>query len=118
MPAASVLIVDPSPDNREVLRTALSRRGIRTFEAEAADAGLELAREHHPGVIVLDWESERFDAAAIRQQFLAEATSQESSLIVLGRLRRESAFANGQAIEKPYHFAPLIHTIEQLAKAA
>ena len=48
----TVLIVDPSADNREVLRTALARRGLTIFEAEAADRGLELAREHRPDVIV------------------------------------------------------------------
>jgi DNA-binding response OmpR family regulator len=101
-----------------VLRTALSRRGIRTIEAAAAAEGLELAREHHPDVIVLDLEGERIDAAAIRQQFATEAGDQESRLIVLGRVRRGPAFTGGHVIGKPYHFAPLIHTIEQLAKAA
>ena len=35
----SVLIVDASPDNREVLRTVLARRGLTIFEADAAEAG-------------------------------------------------------------------------------
>ena len=35
-----VLIVDQSEDNREVLRTALQRRGLRTIEASGVDQGL------------------------------------------------------------------------------
>jgi CheY-like chemotaxis protein len=118
MPAPSVLIVDSSADNREVLRTALVRRGIETIEAAAAEEGLELARARHPDVIVLDLEAERRDAAAVREQFAAEASDQESRLIVLGKIRRGPTFTGGHVISKPYHFAPLIHTIEQLAKAA
>ena len=118
MSSPTVLIVDASADNREVLRTVLARRGLQIFEAEAADRGLELAREHRPDVIVLDLEAEKIDADAIRRQFSAEATSQESRLIVLGKIRRGPVFTGGHVISKPYHFAPLIHTIEQLAAKA
>ena len=37
---SSVLIVDGSTEDRQVLRTALERRGVRVFEAARADAGL------------------------------------------------------------------------------
>ena len=114
----SVLIVDSSAENREVLRTALGRRGLTVFEAEAADQGLELAREHHPDVIVLDLEEKRHGQAAAGQQFADEADASGSRLIVLGKIRRGPVFTGGHVISKPYHFAPLIHTIEQLAARA
>jgi CheY-like chemotaxis protein len=118
MPAPSVLIVDASADNREVLRTVLSRRGLTIWEAEAAAEGLQMARQYHPDVIVLDLEAEQLQADAIREEFSAEAISQESRLIVLGKFRRGPVFTGGHVISKPYHFAPLIHTIEQLAAKA
>ena len=118
MPAPSVLIVDPSADNREVLRTVLARQGLTIFEAAAADAGAELAREHHPDVIVLDADAEQGSTEEIRQQFAAEAGQHASRLIILGKVRRSPAFAGGHIIAKPYHFAPLIHTIERLAAKA
>ena len=114
----SVLIVDKSADNREVLRTVLARRGLQILEANAADEGLELARAYRPDVIVLDLESETSDAESIRQQFSAEATGHATRLIVLGKVRRGPVFTGGHVISKPYHFAPLIHTIEQLAAKA
>src|SRR5438445_11766493 len=95
LPQPSVLIVDASADNREVLRTVLIRRGMKIFEAEAADQGLALAREHHPDVVVLDLEAERADAAAIRDQFSQQAGSRENSVIILGRLRRGPVFTGG-----------------------
>jgi len=118
MTLPSVLIVDPSADNREVLRTVLARRGLQILEANAAEEGLELARAHHPDVIVLDLEPERLDAETIRQQFSSEATSHASRLIVLGKVRRGPVFTGGHVISKPYHFAPLVNTIEQLAAKA
>ena len=118
MTSSSVLIVDASADTREVLRTALARRGLQILEADAADTGLELARNHHPDVIVLDSELEGIDSETIRQQFSAEAASQSSHLIVLGKIRRGPVFTGGHVIGKPYHFAPLVHTIEQLAAKA
>jgi len=89
---------------------------MQIFEAEAADAGLALAREHHPDVVVLDLEIERADA--IREQFSEQTHGRAKSVIVLGKIPRGPVFTGGHVISKPYHFAPLIHTIEQLAAKA
>jgi CheY-like chemotaxis protein len=113
----SVLIVDSSAENREVLRTVLVRRGLRIFEADAADRGLELAREHRPDVIVLDVESEQAAGAALEDQFGDETREQHTSLVILGKARRCGPAASTR-FAKPYHFAPLVHTIEQLAAKA
>jgi CheY-like chemotaxis protein len=118
MPSPCVLIVDPSAENREVLRTVLGRRGLAVFEAEAAEHGLQLAREHHPDVIVLDVEEKQHAHSTPGQQFVDEAEASGSQLIVLGKIRRGPVFTGGHVISKPYHFAPLIHTIEQLAAKA
>jgi two-component system cell cycle response regulator DivK len=115
-PSPSVLIVDSSAENREVLRTVLARRGLRIFEAEEAERGLELAREHHPDVIVLDVESQT--EANIEDQFGAEVSEQHSSLVILGQTRRAAAEPTARFVAKPYHFAPLVHTIELLAAKA
>jgi CheY-like chemotaxis protein len=119
----SVLIVDASADNREVLRTVLARRGMTIFEAEAANEGLALARLHHPDVILLDLETDPAERDAVREQFAAEASGHAGQLIVVGQLRRDAVgaapvFAGGHVISKPYHFAPLIHTIERMAAKA
>src|SRR5881394_1181655 len=104
MPIPSVLIVDSSEDNREVLRTVLSRRGMRTIEADQADQGLELARIHRPDVIVLDIDEEQFGGEQISDQFAEEAGGDRSQLIVVGRFRREKPSRGGRMVSKPYHF--------------
>ncbi|MBW8884469.1 MAG: hypothetical protein JF612_06760, partial [Planctomycetia bacterium] len=92
--------------------------GMQILEAEAAAEGLALAREHQPDVVVLDLEAESADAAAIRDEFSQQTRGRAKSVIVLGKIRRGPVFAGGHVISKPYHFAPLVHTIEQLAAKA
>ena len=65
----SVLIVERSAETREVLRTALERDGIEIWEATRADRGLELVRQHHPQVIVLEVEIADRASAEVRAGF-------------------------------------------------
>lgn len=111
-----VLIVDRSDEARQVLRTALERRGVRIYEASCAEAGLELARQHRPDLIVLDLEAQPADQAALPEQFADSAGPQEPALIVLGAIRRRDVPAD-RFIAKPYHYQPLISKIEQILQA-
>jgi CheY-like chemotaxis protein len=121
-----VLIVNKSKDSREVLKTALERRGMEILEAAAATEGLALAQQHRPRVIVLDLEDDPAGESAACDCFTAGRVGRESSLVVLGSVRlcqaarrRVDAGAPPESAEnlmaKPYHFAPLIRKIEELA---
>jgi CheY-like chemotaxis protein len=111
----SVLIVDRSEETRGVLRAALERDGTRVWEADAADEGLELARRHHPDLIVLDLEIDTTPDAALPGKFAQHSRSDAASLIVLGTARRHVPQApHTQFVPKPYHYAPLIRKIEEL----
>jgi CheY-like chemotaxis protein len=118
----SVLIVDQSEDTREVLRAALERRGVQILEAAEARQGIDLARRHHPEVIVLDLECEAADDSDVQAEYDAEAREGTGALVVLGKARRyEDKLPSDRILPKPYHYAPLIRTIERLldtAKAA
>jgi CheY-like chemotaxis protein len=114
----SVLIVDPSAETREVLRTALARRGAKIWEATRAEQGLELARRHHPSVIVLDLEIANQACDRIQAGFRAAETA-ETPLVLLGSARRGTQnFPAGQFVAKPYHYGPLIRKIECLLDEA
>jgi DNA-binding response OmpR family regulator len=112
-----VLIVDGSDDSREVLRTALARRGMRTFEAAQAAYGLELARRLKPDLIVLDLEHSA-NAESTAGEFATAAGDCPIPIVMLGTVRRDAQhLATGQFLAKPYHYAALILRIEQsLAK--
>lgn len=115
--AHSVLIVDESEENREVLRTVLARRGLEIYEAAEGRAGLSLARAHHPDVIVLDLDADALDESPVRAGFAAESGDRQSSLVVLGRARRYPELnAPAGEVAKPYHYAALVNKIEQLVQ--
>lgn len=114
-PRPSVLIVDRSEDSREVLRTVLEKRGVRTWEAAEARQGAELARRHHPQVIVLDLDSGDVELQEIREQYQAESNEHHAYLVVIGRsLSYEQILPKDRILAKPYHYAPLVRTIESL----
>ena len=51
---AVVLIIDDSPTEVHIMRTALQRHGFETLAASDGNQGIELAREHHPDLILMD----------------------------------------------------------------
>jgi DNA-binding response OmpR family regulator len=115
----SVLIVDRSEENREVLKVALERRGCRIFSANRARQGLELARRHRPDVIVLDLELGDASPEEFCAPFARESEANRTNLLILGSLRRSrNPTFRGEFVAKPYHYAPLIRRIEQLLDSA
>ncbi|HUT12204.1 MAG TPA: response regulator [Thermoguttaceae bacterium] len=111
----SVLIVDHSEETREVLQTALERRGLRTFSASRAGAGLELARRHRPDLIVLDLELDDAGSEDLPGGFAEQSCRDHIPLVMLGTVRRDAKSPpEGEFVAKPYHYGPLIRKIEEL----
>jgi hypothetical protein len=120
----SVLIVDQSEETREVLQTVLERRGVRTLAAGGAEKALELARRHHPDLVVLDLEmdnmpTEQFCGAGVSPtDCRAGETSSpqyQPQFVLLGNLRRQGNDLPGsEFVAKPYQYGPLIRKIEEL----
>lgn len=117
LPERSVLVVDRSEETREVLRTALERRGVRILSASRAHQGLEMARRHRPDLIVLDLEWQRGTPEEICAPFVRESRTRQTPLVMLGTVRRRAGRGElpaGEFVPKPYHYGPLIRRIEEL----
>lgn len=113
----SVLIVDQSEDSREVLRMALARRGVSTFEATRSNEALELARRYQPKVVLVDLEGDPAAEEAFCRQFALQ--SRRPPVVMLGRVHCPAARAGAennspQFFSKPYHYGPLLRRIEEL----
>lgn len=109
-----VLIVDRSIENQEVLSAALSSRGVQALLATDAAQGLEHVSRSAPDCMVLDVESipEHAEGSAA---LASAARDFGERLIVLGAVRRQGdRFGGGSFVAKPYHYGPLIRTIEAL----
>ena len=84
----TVLIVDRSEETQEVLRTVLERRGVRIVSASRAHRGLQLARQHHPDLIVLDLEVEDVRPEALSASFAGRSGGDQTPLVMLGSVRQ------------------------------
>jgi CheY-like chemotaxis protein len=118
VPQPSVLVVDPSEETREVLRTALAGRGTTILEASQAAAGLLLARQHQPTVIVIDADLEASWPEGLARGYDEQAQRNHTPLVLLGTVRRQRGLPAGEFVAKPYHYGPLIRKIEQLLEQA
>jgi two-component system cell cycle response regulator DivK len=49
-----ILIVEDNDKNRKLVRDVLQFRGYRTLEAETGEAGVALAREARPALVLMD----------------------------------------------------------------
>lgn len=106
-----VLIVDRSPDSREVLRTLLERQGAETVEVTNARRALAAIDRTQPDLIVLDVD----EAPGDRGEALADAAGADTPIVVLGTISGAAEpFCRGHRIAKPYHYGHLIRKIEGL----
>ncbi len=107
-----------SEEIREVLETALNRRGVRTFTAKHASDGVELSRRHCPDLIVLDLEMDDVNLEHSDPPFWANLGENNTPIILLGNLRRNRPRIPGsEFVAKPYHFGPLIRRIEEILES-
>ncbi|HZZ29638.1 MAG TPA: response regulator [Pirellulales bacterium] len=113
IPHSTVLVVDGFDESREVLRTALERRGFRVLEATHAAAGLAMARLHQPDLVLLDLDCCP-TGSETAEEFASIAENDGSTLLLLGNLPSISGTSGSEFVAKPYHFKPLILRIEEL----
>ena len=118
-PTKRVLIVDQSEDTREVLRTVLQRHGVQIYEAREGVEGLDLAKQCHPDVMVLDLDTIGQLDVAVCNGFDLQAREENSVLLFLGSVRSWQRPVNrADVVAKPYHYGPLVRRIESLLQQA
>jgi CheY-like chemotaxis protein len=113
-----VLIVDESPESREILRTLLARRGAATLEATRPDQAAELTELHRPDLILFDADCDHSSSGAATESLKAAANRNDTPIVILGTVRSAQKHpASGQIVSKPYHYGPLIRKIDDLLAA-
>ena len=94
-----ILIVEDNPKNLKLIRDILQFKGYATLEAETGEAGITLAREHRPALILMDIQLPQVDGCEAMRILKADSRTQHIPIVALTALAmsgdRESLLAEG-----------------------
>ncbi len=94
-----ILIVEDNAKNLKLIRDILQFRGYTTLEAETAEAGVELAQERQPALILMDIQLPGMDGREATKVLKAEESTRQIPIIALTAFAmkgdRESLLADG-----------------------
>jgi len=77
------LIIDDEEDIGLIAQLGLRAAGLDVFVAASGEAGVALAREHQPDVIVLDWMMPGMDGSATLAALRADAATAGIPVVLL-----------------------------------
>jgi len=115
----SVLVVDDEPMIRGAIAALLRRRGYRPVVADSGEAGIRLARESRPSLILLNIQLPDRSGWEVHDEIAAEPLLRGVPIIAItgfpAAVSRLSALQNGFAgfLEKPFRYADLMDVIRQ-----
>ena len=99
MAGALILIVEDNPRNLKMIRDILQLRGYTTLEAETGEAGVALARERQPALILMDVQLPGMNGRAATKALKADPSTQKIPVIAMTAFAmkgdRESLLADG-----------------------
>jgi hypothetical protein len=68
----------------------------------------------HPDVVILDAETVGIERAAQGLTDLPDWQAESTPVLLLGRMPMRDSAGERRQMDKPYHYAPLLRTIEEL----
>ena len=115
-----VLVIDDEAPIRLLCRVNLEAEGMEVLEAADGGTGLELAREEHPDVVLLDVMIPGIDGWQVAEQLLADSATSSIPIIFLTARAELRDRARGidiggiEYVTKPFNpveLAPLIRDL-------
>jgi two-component system phosphate regulon response regulator PhoB len=119
---ASILVVEPNPNARELIGFNLQRAGHRTRFAADADSALMLAGDHPPELMLLEWDLPGASGIALLRRLRAQHSTRELPLIMMSARSKEHdkvlALESGadDYITKPYGARETIARVHALLR--
>ncbi len=118
MPNEKILIVEDEPAIRELIRLTLQSAGYpAAYEAADGETGLQLARNHHPDLILLDLMLPGIDGLTVCRKLKADEETRNIPVIMLTAKSEESdvvlglEMGAGDYVTKPFSRKILIARI-------
>ena len=94
-----ILIIEDNEKNRKLVRDVLQVKGYQTIEAETAEAGLKLALEQSPALILMDIQLPGMDGITALKQLKADAKTNSIPVIAVTAsamsFKRQTMLAEG-----------------------
>jgi len=78
-----ILIVEDNDKNRKLVRDVLRFKGYTTIEAETGEAGVRLAQERRPNLVLMDIRLPGIDGMEALRQLRAEPTTREIPVMAM-----------------------------------
>jgi len=103
--APLILIIDDVDDNRALYRGYLEREGYRVAEAPNASAGLTLARELLPAIIIMDLSMPDLDGWEATRLVKSDPTTRGIGVIALSAFREPAERRKARAAGADYFLA-------------
>jgi len=124
MARKNILIIEDETDIREMLRLRLNREGHDVLTADSGEAGLAVARERRPDVILLDLMLPVMGGLEVLRKIKAERGIARTPVIIVSARGDESDIVVGlelgadDYVTKPFNMAVLIARINALLRRA
>jgi two-component system cell cycle response regulator DivK len=78
-----ILIVEDNEKNRKLVRDLLQFRGYRTVEAETGEAGVALAMQHKPDLILMDYQLPGIDGIEAFRRIRRDASTAHIPIVAV-----------------------------------
>ncbi|NIS07094.1 MAG: response regulator [Gammaproteobacteria bacterium] len=118
MSGALILIVEDNPKNLKLFRDVLQFKGYQTIEAESAEAGIALARERKPALILMDIQLPQMNGDEAMKVLKADDTTRHIPIVAVTSFAmkgdRERLLADGfnAYVSKPIDIKELPQIVE------
>jgi two-component system cell cycle response regulator DivK len=116
---ATILVVEDNLHNLKLARLVLQRAGHEVMSAESGEAGLALARERPPDLVLMDVQMPGMDGLSATRLLKANPLTAHVKVVALtalamkGDAERILAAGCDAYLAKPYHYNDLLSAVDQ-----
>jgi two-component system cell cycle response regulator DivK len=112
-----ILVVEDTPDTRQIMRDLLTSAGFEVIEAEDGADGIEAAVRHQPDLILMDMQLPKIDGYECARRIKAQPETQRIPIVAVtsyalsgDEAKARAAGCNGY-VAKPFSPRQLLATV-------
>lgn len=118
----TILVVDDEYSLADVLAASLSDVGFRVHTAANGVQGLQLAAEHHPHLVLLDYMMPLLDGPGFLRAFREDPKLASIPVVLISSLPESTVRSRCEGyaafLRKPFAFEALVTVIERVLNSA